>query len=102
MSLKFNYDSFYNFFYAERKSDVKFYLDMAKQYGEKGVLEVGCGTGRVLCETAKEGINIDGIDPNKNRIKLCKKYIQPILKNNPNIKSDISVNTIQTYKTQKR
>ena len=102
MSQQFNHDYFYDFSYAERKSDIDFYVDIAKQYGSKGILEVGCGTGRVLCEIAKEGINIDGIDPNSNRIKLCQRYMKPILKENPKLKSDMSVNTIQTYKTSKK
>lgn len=102
MNQKFNYDYFYDFSYAERTSDVNFYIDVARQYGAKGVLEIGCGTGRVLCEIAKEGINIDGIDPNSNRIKLCQRYMKPIVKQNPKLKSDISTNTIQTYKSSKK
>lgn len=45
----------------EDLEDIPFYLDLAKQC--KGqVLEIGCGTGRVLLEIARAGIPVDGID----------------------------------------
>jgi SAM-dependent methyltransferase len=41
--------------------DVAFYLDYARSSGEQ-VLELGCGTGRILCELAKAGIVVTGLD----------------------------------------
>jgi SAM-dependent methyltransferase len=41
--------------------DLPFYLDLAKRSGGP-VLEIACGTGRVLLEIAREGISIDGVD----------------------------------------
>jgi SAM-dependent methyltransferase len=41
--------------------DVLFYLELAKQYGGP-VLEIGCGTGRVLLPIARSGIEIHGVD----------------------------------------
>lgn len=102
MGNKFNYDYFYDFAWVERQDDINFYLDIAKQFGKKGVLEIGCGTGRVLLKTAELGINIDGIDPNKRRITICKKALKPILKLNPQLKCSVSNNIIQDYQTNKK
>jgi len=42
-------------------NDLPFYLEMARRIGGP-VLELGCGTGRVLLPIAEEGIAIDGVD----------------------------------------
>ena len=42
-------------------TDASFYVDLAKQVGGP-VLEIGCGTGRVLLPTARAGIQIHGLD----------------------------------------
>lgn len=44
-----------------RLNDVHFYLEVARAAGGR-VLEVGCGTGRVLLPIARAGIPIDGLD----------------------------------------
>jgi SAM-dependent methyltransferase len=44
-----------------RLVDAPFYLEMAKEL-EGPVLEIGCGTGRVLLPIAREGIEIQGVD----------------------------------------
>ena len=46
--------------YRERR-DVDFFVEMAKETGGP-VLEVGCGTGRVLIPTARAGVEITGLD----------------------------------------
>jgi SAM-dependent methyltransferase len=46
--------------YAMR-GDVDFFVDEARR-ASGPVLEVGCGTGRVLMPTARAGVSIDGID----------------------------------------
>ncbi len=101
MTAKLTEDDFYDSAYHERLSDVDFYLKTAKKYGKDGVLEIGCGTGRVLIEIAKKGIPIDGLDPNKRRIDICKKKVSSLV---ADVRQNISLSvcTIQDYKTDKK
>jgi len=45
--------------------DISFYLEYAKQTGEP-VLELACGTGRVVIPIAEAGIRIHGLDLSEN------------------------------------
>lgn len=56
--------------YRER-ADVSFYVDMARECGGE-VLEVGCGTGRVLLPTARAGATITGLDLAENMLAVCR------------------------------
>ncbi len=59
--------------YATR-ADVRFYVETA---GESGgpVLEVGCGTGRILIPTARSGIEIVGLDASAGMLEACRRRI---------------------------
>ena len=59
--------------YASRP-DVGFFLDYAKMTGGP-VLELGCGTGRVLLPTAAAGIEIVGLDNSRYMLDVCKARI---------------------------
>jgi len=48
--------------YNDRR-DVRFYVEEARDAGGS-VLEVGCGTGRILLPIARSGHPIDGLDSN--------------------------------------
>jgi len=56
--------------YAARP-DVKFYVDEAKASGGS-VLEVGCGTGRVLIPVARAGVDITGLDASEAMLTECR------------------------------
>lgn len=56
--------------YRER-ADVGFYVQMAKEIGEP-VLELGCGSGRVLIPTARAGIEICGLDSSAAMLERCR------------------------------
>jgi len=56
--------------YAAR-TDVSFYVDEAKAAGGR-VLEVGCGTGRILLPIARAGCAITGIDGSKQMLERCR------------------------------
>jgi len=43
-------------------STVAFHLDLAKEYGHEGVLDVGCGTGATLLPLLEYGFQVTGLD----------------------------------------
>jgi SAM-dependent methyltransferase len=48
-----------------------FYLNVVRKYGQP-VLDVGCGTGRILLDFMGQGIDIDGFDNSPDMLALCK------------------------------
>ena len=66
---------FYDYVVPYRsRQDVGFFVEMARQ--SKGpVLEIGCGTGRVLIPTARAGIDIVGLDLSSSMLSICKEKL---------------------------
>ena len=60
--------------YRER-ADVGFFVQAARESGGP-VLEVGCGTGRVLIPTARAGIEITGLDLSPHMLAVCRERLQ--------------------------
>jgi SAM-dependent methyltransferase len=60
--------------YAQRE-DVGFFVEAAVESGGP-VLEVGCGTGRVLIPTARRGIRMTGLDLSPNMLGICRKKLE--------------------------
>ena len=56
--------------YTDRH-DVNFYVDLAKHSGGP-VLELGCGTGRVLIPTARQGTKVSGVDLSDDMLAICR------------------------------
>ena len=56
------------------RDDVRFYVEEAKANGGP-VLELGCGSGRVLAPIAQAGIAITGLDPSPSMLELCRKRL---------------------------
>lgn len=52
------------------RRDVEFYIDFCRQAGE--VLEVGCGTGRVLIPAALAGCDVTGLDKSRHMLTRCR------------------------------
>jgi ubiquinone/menaquinone biosynthesis C-methylase UbiE len=51
--------------------DRSFYLDLIQIYGQP-VLDVGCGTGRLLLDYLAQGIAIDGVDNSPAMLDICR------------------------------
>ena len=56
------------------RPDLDFYLQEAVESGGP-VLEIGCGTGRVLLPTASAGINITGLDVSVYMLDVCRQAL---------------------------
>jgi len=55
--------------------DLAFYVDLARQIGGP-VLEMGCGTGRVLLPIARQGVEIHGLDNAPAMLNILHERIQ--------------------------
>lgn len=51
-------------------ADRYFYLEIIQKYGQP-VLDVGCGTGRLLLDYLQQGIEIDGVDNSPEMLAIC-------------------------------
>jgi ubiquinone/menaquinone biosynthesis C-methylase UbiE len=51
--------------------DRPFYLELIRRFGEP-VLDVGCGTGRLLLDYLAEGVEIEGVDVSPDMLALCR------------------------------
>jgi SAM-dependent methyltransferase len=54
--------------------DVPFYVDLARKSGGP-VLEIACGTGRVLLPIAREGIEIEGVDNSESMLRIVRRNL---------------------------
>ncbi len=68
---------YYDAAYAAKPDlvDLPFYLDLARQNGGP-VLELGCGTGRVLLATARAGIAVHGVDNSLPMLKILRTLLE--------------------------
>lgn len=54
-----------------------FYLDCVGKYGQP-VLDVGCGTGRILLDFMQQGIDIDGVDNSPEMLTLLRRKAEAL------------------------
>jgi SAM-dependent methyltransferase len=75
---------FYDYEQKDFTKDIRFYLDYARQCrGE--VLELACGTGRILIPLASEGIKITGLDEANEMLNVARKKINAVASIKKNI-----------------
>jgi len=66
---------FYDAIYSNpARRDIEFFVDYAKKAGGK-ILELGCGTGRVLIPTAVAGCEITGLDFSPYMLQKCREKV---------------------------
>jgi SAM-dependent methyltransferase len=53
------------------RGDQAFYLEVISQSGEP-VLDVGCGTGRLLLDLMQRGTDVDGVDVSPEMLAICR------------------------------
>ncbi len=57
------------------RPDIGFYLELCRDIGGN-ILEVGCGTGRILIPAAEAGCKITGLDLSKHMLAKCREKLQ--------------------------
>jgi SAM-dependent methyltransferase len=57
------------------RPDIEFFMDLAQESGGP-ILEVGCGTGRVLIPTARAGLQITGLDLSQHMLDVCREKLE--------------------------
>ena len=77
---KFRYNQIFAEYYdaspiVRRRNDLPFYLDCAKRFGDP-ILELGCGTGRILLPLAKAGHRICGLDISPHMLEKCREKLR--------------------------
>lgn len=58
----------------QSRSDIAFYVEEA-QNAKGRVLEIGCGTGRVLIPAARNGVEITGMDRSSRMLSRCRERV---------------------------
>ena len=56
------------------EDDLPFYLDLAKAQGQR-VLEVACGSGRVVVPLARAGFDVVGVDVSRSMLALAREKL---------------------------
>ncbi len=79
--------AFYDYYSPGVEGDVQFYVEEAKKAGSS-VLEVGCGTGRILLPIAESGIAIVGVDRAPAMLSLLR---QKLAKYSPDTPSRVEL-----------
>ena len=66
---------FYDYEQKEFTKDIPFYLEHAKECGGE-VLELACGTGRVLMPLAQHGVIVTGLDESEEMLNIARAKIE--------------------------
>jgi ubiquinone/menaquinone biosynthesis C-methylase UbiE len=75
---------------------VDFHLDLARMYGDKGILDIGCGTGYTMIPLLEKGYNTTGLDISEEMINVLGKKLV-----NKELKADLICSDMAEFKTNK-
>lgn len=65
---------YYDYFSTGLPGDVEFYVEEARKVGSP-VLELGCGTGRILIELAKASLEVAGLDRSPDMLAIAERKL---------------------------
>ena len=68
----------YDHEYRRRRADVNWYRDLARRLvgaGKGEVLELGCGSGRLLVPLVRDGQRVTGVDLSKPMLRRCEERV---------------------------
>lgn len=82
-----NHARYYDMCYTVPTGDVQFYVEEATKSGSP-VLELGCGTGRIMIPTAEAGIDVVGLDASSAMLDVARSKINKL---SPDIQSHIEL-----------
>jgi SAM-dependent methyltransferase len=73
---------FYDAENTDKNDDIAFYLGLAEEQGVSGgaILDVGCGTGRVMFPMAQAGYEMHGIDNEQAMLERAQERLAPLPK----------------------
>ncbi|MBR6582670.1 MAG: class I SAM-dependent methyltransferase [Treponema sp.] len=95
-----NYDLYLGEMYKEKdmyEGFQDFYLELAKKYGKDGVIDIACGTGAVLLNLAKNGIDVDGSDLSEAMVNVCSKKAAT-----KNLKTRVFAGNMTNFKSDRK
>jgi len=75
---------FYDLDFGGLQDDLDFYLNWARSEGSP-ILEVGCGTGRVLTYLAQAGFQVTGVDSSASFLEVARQKLTGTLKKRTNL-----------------
>jgi len=78
------YPELYHAHHTSDREDIQFWMDLAKSKGGP-ILELGCGTGRVLAELAQQGYQTWGLDYQHSMLTCLMKHLPGSLHVAPHI-----------------
>lgn len=68
----------YDLIYAGYEQDIPFYVELAQE-AEPPVLELACGTGRVLIPVAEAGVTVWGLDSSAEMLRVAREKVASLL-----------------------
>ena len=57
------------------RSDLDAYVAMVDEFGARSVLDIGCGTGTLVCLLARRGLTVTAVDPTTKTVQPQKERL---------------------------